>query len=214
MADKSFPSEYTELGAVVADDDYLIVYDSSGLATRKAKVSDLVGGWRDLRAPLIGAKVSGVSPPTLTAFGPSGGMFQYKFLVDDEVFVAFHIDHDIKQGSTVYPHVHWATSSTSTNSVKWELEYMIAARTSEPAFPAPTVITVEAAANATAWAHQVTEHGTGFTAPEVDSLILMHVKRITNGGSENGDNVFGLFVDLHYEAQQYGTLNRAPDFYT
>ena len=209
-------SDMTDLGGVPSKDDLLYIVDSSSGNSRKVAVENLVGGWRDLRAALIGAKAAGVSDPTLAVFGASGDIRQYKFAVGNEVYLAFHIDHDIKVGSTVYPHVHWATSSTSTDIVKWEMEYTIAARddTTPEAFPTPTTITVEAAASATAWAHQVTEHGTGFAAPVVDSLVLCHLTRITNGGTENTDDVFGLFMDLHYEAQQYGTPSRAPDFYT
>lgn len=202
----------SEISSVVAADDELAIQQSGDSVFKKTPISKLVGGWRDLRAALIGAKAAGVSDPTLAIFAPSGGIKQYKFAVGNEVFLAFHIDHDIKAGSTVYPHVHWATDGTETNTVKWEMEYTIAARTDEPSFPAPTTIDVTAAAKGTAWAHQVTEHGVGFTAPDIDSLIILHLTRVTNGGTENTDGVFGLFVDLHYEAQQYGTVNRAAPF--
>ena len=59
----------------------------------------------------------------------------------------------------------------------------------------------------------VTEDATGFTVPEVDSLILLELKRVTNGGTENTDTVFGLFVDLHYQTSMYATPNRSPSFY-
>jgi len=175
---------------------------------------DLLTGWRDLRAPLVSARVPATGNPTLAAFGPSGGLFQHLFLVNDQVYLSFHIDHDIKPGSTIFPHVHWATDGTSTNTVKWEFEFTTAKRTDAEAFPAPTIITVEEASSNVAWAHQVTEHGTGFTAPEVDSLVIAKLKRITNGGSENDDDIFGLFCDLHSEADRYGTVSRSPDYYT
>jgi len=213
MTNKAFNS-YSDIGRTPDKDDTLLIFDSSTNTLKEIKVSDLVGGWRDLRFALIGAKTAGVADPTLDILGPSGGIQQYKFAVDDEVFLALHVDHDVKEGSTMFPHVHWATDGTSANIVKWEIEYTIAARTSEIAFPAPTTITIEAAANTTAWAHQVTEHGSGFSAPEIDSLILVHLTRITNGGTENTDKVFGLFFDIHYEAQQYGSENSVSPFYT
>ena len=215
MTINRFHPSFTLRNRVANSDDIIQILNDDNGEMETVKVANLIGGWRDLRAPLIGAKQGGISDPALDIFGPSGGIKQYKFVVGNEVFLAFHIDHDIKQGSTVYPHVHWASDGVSTNTVKWELEYTIAAREDPSvAFPAPTTITVEAAATATAWAHEVTEHGVGFTAPVVDSLIVMHVKRITNGGTDNTDAIFGLFVDLHYEAQQYGTPSRVPDFYT
>lgn len=181
-------------------------------------VSVLLGGWRDLRTALVAAKVPAVGSPTLTAFGPSGGIFQNAFAVDDTVFFAFHIDHDVKQGSTMFPHVHWTTNGVNTATVKWEFEYTIAARNGSTIesveFPAPSIITIEEAAAGTAWTHMVTEDATGFTAPEIDSLVVCKLKRITNGGTNNTDDVFGLFCDIHYECQQYGTPSRSPDYYT
>ena len=205
-------SELPALGAIVEDDDYLLLLDSSGSASRKLLVSNLVGGWRDLRCPIVGS-ASGAGTPSLQAFGPTGSIKMLRFGVGDSVYLAAHWNHDIKVGSTVYPHVHWSTDGTSTNTVKWELYLTTAAGFDQANFPADTTITIEEAAAGTAWRHMVSEDGTGFTAPEVDSLTLIELKRVTNGGSENGDQVFGLFVDFHFQAQQYGTPNKAPSFY-
>jgi hypothetical protein len=47
-----------------------------------------------------------------------------------------------------------------------------------------------------------------------DELILVTLKRVTNGGAENGNTVFAIAVDFHYEADRESTPNKAPDFYT
>lgn len=170
------------------------------------------GGWRDLRASLVGT-ASGPAAPTLTAFGPTGKGKQLAFGVGDSVYVSLHMDHDVKPGSTVYPHVHWTTNGTSTATVKWEMSITEAAGHNTANFPADTVTTVEEAAAGTAWRHMVTEHPTGYAAPEPDTLIIITLSRITNGGTDNGDTVFGLYVDFHYEADRVATKNRTPDFY-
>lgn len=171
-------------------------------------------GWRDLRTSLVAA-ATGAGTPTLTVFGPSGNIKQRAFAVGDSVYLALHVDHDIKPGATCYMHVHWSTNGTSTNTVKWELDYTSAERddVTHDTFGTDTTITLEAAPGGSAWEHIVTEDATGFTIPPVDSLVLIELKRVTNGGSENADTVFGLFVDLHYEADRYGTPSRAPGFY-
>lgn len=206
-------SELTELSAIVDDGDYLVVLDSSGGATKKIKISNVLGGWRDLRCPLVAA-ATGAGTPSLAVFGPTGNIKQRSFGVGDSVYLAGHWDHDIKVGSTVYPHVHWSTNGTDTGNVQWQMSITTAARTNQAAFPTDTVITVEEAATGTAWSHMVTEDATGFTAPEVDALSIIELKRIAASSDENTDTVFGLFVDFHYEAQQYGTPSRAPDFYS
>jgi hypothetical protein len=176
-------------------------------------MSQMVYGWRDLRLPVVSAATGG-GTPTLTAFGPTGTIKQWKFAIGDSMYLAAHVDHDYLPGSMAYIHVHWSTSGTSVNSVKWQLSYTLAKGHDQANFPADTVITLEEAAAGTAWRHMITEDGVGFSIEEPDTLILVELERITNGASDNADNVFGLFVDFHYEVQQYATPYRAPNFYT
>jgi len=175
-------------------------------------IDSLVGGWKDLEMSIVGSS-PGVSAPVLAVFGPTGNIKQLKFIVGNSVYLAGHVEHDIKVGSTMYPHVHWTTNGTSTNTVKWEISYVAAAGHNQANFPVDAVITVEEAAQGTAWRHMITEDPVGFPALEIDSIFIAELKRITNGGSENTDDVFGLYMDLHYESQQYGTPGRTPDFY-
>ena len=172
-----------------------LVEQASG-ATNRIQHQKVVGGWRDLRAPVT-AEATGTNAPTLTAFGSSANIKQWAFGVNDSDYLGMHVDHDILVGSTAYLHVHWSTNGTSTNTVKWEMDYITCAGHNQASFGADTTISVEEAAQGTAWRHMVTEDATGFTVPEVDSLILLELKRVTNGGTENTDTVFGLFVDMH-----------------
>lgn len=170
-------------------------------------------GWKDNFANLTAAEV-GAGAPTMTAFGPSGTVKQRSFIVNDSVYIVWHIDHDVAPGSTAYMHMHWATNGTSTNTVKWQISYTYAKGHQQEAFPTDTVLSLEAAPTATAWQHEITEDTTGFVIPEVDSLIVAEVKRVTNGGTDNTDTVFGLFADIHYLSDRSCTPSRSPDFYT
>jgi hypothetical protein len=174
---------------------------------------DNVAGWRDLEMTVTGA-ASGGGAPTATVFGPTGNIKQTAFAVNDSVYMAAHVPHDIKPGSTMYVHVHWSTNGTSLNTVKWQISSINAKGHNQENFNADAVVTVEEAAHGTAWRHMITEDAVGIPALEVDSLVLVELKRITNGGAENADTVFGLYVDFHYESQQYATPSRTPDFYT
>lgn len=167
--------------------------------------------WFDNLAPMAQGKTAAGSP-AMSAFNTTWQAL--KFIVDDGVYLYFHINHDIKQGSLVYPHVHWSTGGTSTNTVKWQLDYTIAKGHNQEAFPSTTAITVEQAASGTAWQHMITESTNPFTAPEPDSVVIVKATRITNGGSENADDVFGIYVDLHYLIDRPGTINKSPDFYS
>lgn len=197
----------------VDETDELIVQKSGEADAKKVQVNDLFGGWRDMIAPLVGARLGGVTDPVFAPFGPSGGIKAFKFGIGDELFLTMHVDHDMKQSATMYPHVHWATDGTDTGNVQWEIEYMIAAGHDQANFGAPSIITVEQAAAGTAWRHMVTEDAVGVATPEPDSLILVHVTRIAASTNECTDDVFGLTLDWHYPTQMYATKNRAPNFY-
>lgn len=174
------------------------------------QVMGAADGWKDLKTDLL-ATPGGGTAPTLTAFGPSGNLKALAFTNGDEVFFTFHTPHDIKAGSTMYPHVHWTTSGTSTAVVNWQLDYSLAIGHNQVGgdFPAPSTINLAEAASGTAWRHMVTEDGTGITAPEPDSLIVC---RLVRSSATNGDTVFGMNVDWHYQTDRHATKNRTPDF--
>lgn len=169
-------------------------------------------GWTDLIMGVTGA-ASGGGTPTQTVFGPSANIKQTAFTIGDSVYISGHFTHDMLQKSTAYLHVHWATDGTDVNTVKWECRYTIADGYDTEAFPAETVLTLEEAGPGTAWQHMITEDGVGFTVPDIDALILLELKRVTNGGTDNTDTVFGLFVDIHYQVGQVATPSRSPNFW-
>lgn len=174
-------------------------------------------GWSDMLAPLLNAGIPNQNAPTLAVFGPSPSQYQaYTFAVNDYVFVQpFHVNHDIKPNGQAYIHVHWSTNGVSTNTVKWEFAVMRALGHDQANFGAVTTLTVEQAASGTAWRHMVAEVDATqtLTLTEPDELILVVLKRVTNGATDNSNSVYGLMVDLHYQTDRRSTPNRSPDFY-
>ena len=198
-----------------ADTDKLLIVDANGRAYQQAR-SDLNTGWRDMLTSLGSGKVPAQDAPTWAAFGPSGGLFAYKFAVTEYIFSAgMHVQHDVLVGGKTYFHVHFASSGTNTGMVTWEIEYSIAAGHNQAAFPAPSTVTGTQAASSTAWQHQIAEvsDNDAFTTPEVDALILAKVKRVS-ASPECTDDVFGLFLDCHYQVDRMSTPSKSPDFYT
>lgn len=177
-------------------------------------MSQALYGWRDLRTSLTGLEPPPATAPTQTAFGPSGLLKRPAFAVGDYLEFDLHVDHDYWVDSDAFLHVHWSTNGTSVNSVKWEISYTLAKGHDQANFPAQQLITIEQAAAGTAWRHMITEDGTGISLEEPDTLLLGRITRITNGGTDNADAVFGLFVDFHYQTMQYATPYRIPNFYT
>ena len=173
-------------------------------------------GWRDLEGT-IDTK-TGSTNPTWTIIG-TGPFYAYAFdytPTQDEAFITYHVPHDIVPGSDVFFHIHWMTDGTQTNTVKFEVSYTYAKGFDQEAFDVDgTTFNLEAAASGTAYQHMVSESDAitipGLTEP--DGLLLVHFKRITNGGSNNTDTVYVLEADLHYQTTNASTKNKAPDFY-
>ena len=173
-------------------------------------------GWKDLISSVSGAKLPASSAPTVQAFGPSGNRQELAFAVNDYVWMQpFHVNHDVKVGGQAFVHVHWSTNGTQTRTVKWSFEIMRALGHQQAAFGAPSTITVTQAASGTAWKHMIAEVAVAdvLTLTEPDELILVTLKRVTNGGTDVTDRVFGLTVDFHYESDRAATPQKAPDFY-
>ena len=175
-------------------------------------------GWKDLLAPISLAGLPPSAAPAMTDFVV--GTVQRRemaFAIDDYVYVQpFHINHDAKPGGRAYLHVHWTTSGTQTNTVRWEFQIARALGHNQANFTQVTTSYVEQAAGGTAYRHRVAEVSDAdvLILTEPDELILVTLKRVTNGGTNNTDTVFGLMVDLHYESDRHVTRNKSPDFYS
>ena len=174
-------------------------------------------GWKDNVMPLSAAGVPQFNKPLMVNFGPSGSRQELSFTIDDYCFIhALHVNHDIKINGDAYIHVHWSSDGTNVNPVKWEFEIMRALGHQQDAFGAPVTFTVEQTPQGIAWYHMIAEVDASdiMTLMEPDELILVTLKRITNGGAtENTDTIYGITVDIHYESDRDSTLNKAPNFY-
>ncbi len=174
-------------------------------------------GWSDMLAPLLGSGMPAQNAPALAVFGPSPSVYRaYVFGVDDYCFVQpFHVNHDVKPSGQAYVHVHWSTNGTSTATVKWEFQIMRALGHNQANFGAATTLTVTQAAAGTGWRHMVAEVDVSqtLTLSQPDELLLVTLKRVTNGGTNNPNSVYGLMVDFHYESDRASTPLKAPPFY-
>ena len=170
--------------------------------------------WEDNTADMAIGTI-GAGSPTLTIV--NGGPYKgFVFGVGDSVNLGYHITHDVKPGSLIYPHVHWTTDGTNVGTLTWRISHQIAAGHNQAAFPTTSTIDVLTTASGTAWQHMITEVSDtqAITMPEVDSLVLMNVSLLSASGfGTPADKIFGLYADLHYQKDRFGTPQKAPDFY-
>jgi len=178
-------------------------------------------GWKDNVSVLTDTGDANTRP-AYYAIGESSQYFCYHFADNKTQFLQsiFHINHDIKQGTPMYPHIHWFPSSTSTGVVLWELECNIIKGHGQGdvlgAISKTYTRRIFVNGNGLAYEHMVAEVDDVDALPysEPDSIVVITLKRI---GQDPLDTFVGdagaMMVDLHYQSDRETTPNKVPDFY-
>lgn len=194
---------------------------TSNIETDVLALSDQVDfiGWSDLIAPLSNAKGSGATQPTFQDMG--NGIFGQNFGTGDKLYATFHVLHDYLPNSVMYPHVHFciSTSGSAGKTVTWTIDYIVAKGHSQndSLTTATSTITLTYVFDGTELAgeHIVLEDDTQFipaTNLEPDAIIntVLTLSASSLGGAVA---IYGLQLDMHYQAQYNTTLNKEPNFY-
>lgn len=174
--------------------------------------------WDDLMIPGHGVKTTGSSPPDLmTVFGPSSTIDYYAFdggSTLEQVYFSLQLPHKWKEGSTIYPHVHFAPTSTNTGDttprvVRFTLEYTWA--NVGAAFGNSTTINLDSdpfVPNTSLWSHLLCKNGTGIsgTGKTLSSMLMCRLFRdpTDNADTYPQDAAF-LQFDIHYEIDSLGS---------
>ena len=176
-------------------------------------------GWNDYLTSGLGLPKGGANQPILKDF--RNGLYQLAFTgvggTAEESWVEFHILHNYKDGTKVYPHVHWSHNNASpSGDVVWKIDYSVSKGHSGGIFPAPTTISLQETAEAQ-YTHQIIETSEGNAIPatnlEPDSVIIMRVYRDPADGNDTfEDDAFLLFVDLHVECDGRLTNEKVRPF--
>jgi hypothetical protein len=144
------------------------------------------------------------------------GLFENAFAgtltVVEQAFFSVHILHGIKAGTTPTFHIHWAhNNATPSGDVKWSIDYSVAKGYGAGTFAAPTTVTTTQTAPAQ-YVHQITDDDDmpiNVTDLEPDSLLLGRVYRDPDDAADTfADDAFFLELDIHYERDKIGTLDR------
>jgi hypothetical protein len=203
---------------LILDGQYIRIGNIPGGNYFQASLTDgtvrLVGtatSWDDLR--IAGSQVrAGVTAPALGTFGSSGNLRAYRFESGKHQEVEFEIQlpHSWKQGTRIYPHVHWSPINTTTGNVVWELEY--AWSNIDGTFGSPSNMATDAtAAGGTAWVHKLSllkSGGNAYidgTGKTFSSMIVCRLHRNAGSGSDTlAADVSLLEFDIHYEIDSFG----------
>ena len=183
--------------------------DASNYSTFESDGTLLMVGnatvWDDVRVSLVTRGSGGVNPVFSQI---QGVLYAYKFsgTADNEIFFEVQMPHGWKEGTTIYPHVHWASNGTSTANVTWGLSYEW--QNIDGLFGgAYSTITNSIPASGVAKTQQISNISTiGITETDkkISSMILCRLYRAGNADSNN-DECFLLAFDIHYEVNTIGS---------
>lgn len=147
------------------------------------------------------------SAPDLITILDSGGLEGVAFdgqAVSEQLFGGSELLHDYKEGTNIYPHIHWMPTTADAGNVTWFFEYSWI--DTNGVFSAPTTLNVTHA-TAGAWVHQRADlqmiDGSGMNT---GSHIIFRLYRDPAAPLDNYTNdAVLLSVAIHYESDTVGS---------
>jgi hypothetical protein len=182
-------------------------------------------GWRDIIGTTT-AKETGAGNPSWQVYR-GGEQKELAFVAGDKIYLDFHIPHDHVKGTDLFIHAHWSHNGTAISGPAIMDFYSTYARGhNQDVFGAEKnqhlVYVTESLALTPKYRHRIdevplskpggSESLLDTDAIEPDGLILMAFK-VTTLPTITGGDLFVHFVDIHYQTNNLGTKQKAPNFY-
>ncbi len=173
--------------------------------------------WDDLTVYPEATSRGGSNSPTAAKFKDNGAGSQGVFLwwfssgSEQEVYFQVQMPHSYKVGTTLYPHVHWTTASTTptTTNVVWRLEYTIMSFGGN--FGNTTTTTTSTVVGETVPSgvgqHLISSLGTiSGTGIGISTFIICRLYRQVTDPADVFPDAAGLLgFDIHYERDMQGS---------
>lgn len=160
------------------------------------------------------ARNTGTKAPTFALW--KGGLYLYDFdnavlASEKEIFFNVQMPHGWKEGSLVYPHVHWVnkTAGTAGYVVRWGLEYTVS--NIGGVFPASTTIygtTIQGGGDITAAdSHLITSFDPiDMTGGEISRVLACRLFRNSSDAADTYTGTAGLlYIDWHVTMARPGS---------
>ena len=178
------------------------------------KLTGLDTSWDDLRVSLSTAKLPAADYPGWGQIKDNGsgsvGVFGYHFGDGEYVFLTTQLPHSYKEGSTIYPHIHFMTTTDVSPTDKFGigLEYLWS-DISDTLATTTTVVTreVETGVN-TAYDHQLADipaAGIAGTGMGISSIFMCRLYRYAATGDNYAGDIVITDFDIHFEKDTWGS---------
>ena len=173
--------------------------------------------FEDLRVPMSSTRRGAAEDPLYNKFIDDGsgsvGVYGSWFRTNqtEDLFFEVQMPHGWKEGSTIYPHIHWSPkTNTGGNKVRWGLEFIWV--NVGGTFVNTTVVYAEdpitpIGPSPTAYQHVISDFGSiDGTGQTLSSMLVCRVFRDgTHANDSYNDSALMLQFDFHYEIDADGS---------
>jgi len=162
--------------------------------------------WDDLRVSLERGKPGG-SQPAWTNY--EGGLYAYQFDNGEEIHFSVQLPHSWKEGTDIFPHLHFETTSdvAGTALVGLGLEYAWSNIGDQR--PSPShAITYHDITGCLEKEHELANfatYGIDGSGMTISSVLLCRFYRLAPASNDYPDPIWGLEVDFHYQIDTAGS---------
>lgn len=173
----------------------------------EAKLTD---AWEDLRVPVNAVRVSGSKPPTWSD-GDAMSLLKFSDQAlegnEEKIYFTVQLPHSYKEGTDIYPHVHWMPPDATDADVAWKLTYNWSNIGDTFSTTAQTS-TIIANTGAKAWKHSMASFpklsGKG---KKISSMITCMLQRNSSNASDTYTSTDAYFmeIDFHYQVDSNGS---------
>ena len=174
-------------------------------------------GWDDYLGEFID-RTAGTDRPSLGTPFNGHHMLVWSATALNQTTVNWHIRHDYKLGTAVYPHVHFRPTGNVSGDIHWQFVLSVTkshgqtigiggTTTFDLIFPVP--------ANnlGTHFVAEIPSPGFSSTELEFDSVVHCTVKRRADLATDTYNATVAAWqADLHYQVGRIATPNRIPPF--
>lgn len=165
----------------------------------------------DLLRDATSTRVGTVAPTVGTGFRGDANHIHTTFVHTqaDEVQFEVQLPHRGKANSVMYPHVHFAPTTTGTGTVRFALEYYAANVNAQfPASPLTYLMTKTWATNQQ-WYHLIADNATGLTLAgwELSNVLKVRLYRDNTVDGNYAAAVTFLYFDIHVEIDALGSAD-------